>query len=116
MPWSTATDPVPPHCGHVTGCVPGSAPDPPHVWQVAAPRILTGRPAHGVVEGDPYVGLQVRASDRLRPAAPAASPAEQPAEQVTEVAQVLHGEPADVHTLTAGAGEPRPRVPTAEPR
>src|SRR5205807_5849487 len=31
IPWSTATDPDPPHWGHVIGDVPGSAPDPPHV-------------------------------------------------------------------------------------
>src|SRR5207302_7750486 len=41
-PWSTATDPDPPHWGQVTGDVPGSAPEPPHVWHGAAPLIFTG--------------------------------------------------------------------------
>src|SRR5207248_311462 len=33
-PWLTATEPVPRHVGHVTGLVPGSAPDPPQTGQL----------------------------------------------------------------------------------
>src|SRR5215471_16319766 len=41
-PWFIATAPVPLHWGHVTGLVPGAAPEPRHVSHVAGPLIWIG--------------------------------------------------------------------------
>src|SRR2546430_943180 len=35
-PWLSETTPEPPHCGHVFGLVPGSAPVPPQTWQAVS--------------------------------------------------------------------------------
>src|SRR5207247_3686712 len=82
----------------------------------AADLHRNGRPAHGVVEGNSDLGLEVRSPRRLRPAAAAAPATEQSTEQVAEIAQILHGEPADVHALSAGAGKARAGEPAPEAR
>src|SRR6266511_2793093 len=41
-PWFSATVPVPWHCGHTSGAVPGFAPEPPHTGHGAGPWIRNG--------------------------------------------------------------------------
>ena len=66
-PWSTAIEPAPWHCGHVSGIVPGAAPDPWHVEHVASARNRTvlRDAADRVVERQVQLGLEVLAA--LRP-------------------------------------------------
>ena len=95
--------------------VPGAAPLPLQVWQR---RVLGhvdrgGDAAHGVLEGQVHLGLDVGAplgpGPRRRP--PATAP-EEAAEQVAQVAHVLHPEGA-----AAGPKPPaRPKPPAIGPR
>ena len=105
-PCESEVTPRPPHCGQTIGAVPGSAPEPPHVWQAVSTSARTGTwtPCERVLERDVHLGLEVGAALGLRPALPAEAAARAAAEEAAE--EIAEVEVLELRSAAAAAEGP----------